>query len=194
MERPQLAVIDPNTLSLLGLQSLMKPILEEVDVRCFNSFSELVADTPDMFFHYFVASSVFFEHTEFFLERRKRTIVLVTQDTPALSGMRTLNLSLKEHDLVKELLGLYRVRHQKGHPGQIAARQENDAPLTHRETQVLSLIARGMKNRQIAEKLHISETTVITHRKHLTEKLGIKSASALAVWAVMQGIVEADAL
>ncbi len=194
MDHPQLAIIDPNTLSMKGLSLTMRSIVEDVDVCCFNSFGELVADTPDMFFHYFVASGVFFEHTEFFLERRKRTIVLVTQDTPSLSGMRTLNVSLKEHDLVCRLLDLYKVRHQMGHPGQMASLQNNAALLTHRETQVLSLVARGLKNRQIAQKLHISESTVITHRKNLTRKLGIKSSSALAVWAVLQGIVEADAL
>ena len=45
---------------------------------------------------------------------------------------------------------------------------------------------------EIADKLNISLTTVITHRKNITEKLGIKSVSGLTIYAVMNGYIEAD--
>ena len=44
-----------------------------------------------------------------------------------------------------------------------------------------------LHNKEIAEKLHISLTTVISHRKNITEKLGIKSVSGLAIYAFMLG-------
>ena len=47
-------------------------------------------------------------------------------------------------------------------------------------------------NKEIADKLNISLTTVISHRKNITEKLGIKSVSGLTIYAVMHGYVEAD--
>ena len=47
-------------------------------------------------------------------------------------------------------------------------------------------------NKEIADKLNISLTTVITHRKNITEKLGIKSVSGLTIYAVMNGYIEAD--
>ena len=46
--------------------------------------------------------------------------------------------------------------------------------------------------KEIADKLNISLTTVITHRKNITEKLGIKSVSGLTIYAVMNGYIEAD--
>ena len=49
-----------------------------------------------------------------------------------------------------------------------------------------------MLNKEIADKLNISLTTVITHRKNITEKLGIKSVSGLTIYAVMNGYIEAD--
>lgn len=66
--------------------------------------------------------------------------------------------------------------------------------LTPREIEVLVLLTKGLINKEIAEKLHISLTTVISHRKNITEKLGIKSASGLAIYAVMHGYIDADSI
>ena len=64
--------------------------------------------------------------------------------------------------------------------------------LSAREIEVLVLITKGLINKEIADKLNISLTTVITHRKNITEKLGIKSVSGLTIYAVMNGYIEAD--
>lgn len=61
--------------------------------------------------------------------------------------------------------------------------------LTIREKEVLRLIAIGFTNKTIAEKLFISTHTVISHRKNITEKLGIKSIPGLTVYAIIQNIV-----
>lgn len=65
---------------------------------------------------------------------------------------------------------------------------QNDE-LTAREKEVLRLIALGNTNKVIAETLFISTHTVISHRKNITEKLGIKSISGLTVYAIIQKIV-----
>lgn len=56
------------------------------------------------------------------------------------------------------------------------------------QIEVLILITKGLINKEIADKLHISLTTVISHRKNITEKLGIKSVSGLTVYAVMNSL------
>ena len=61
--------------------------------------------------------------------------------------------------------------------------------LTAREKEVLRLIALGNTNKAIAESLFISTHTVISHRKNITEKLGIKSIPGLTVYAIIQKIV-----
>ena len=70
--------------------------------------------------------------------------------------------------------------------------EKTEHELSIREIEVLILITKGLINKEIADKLHISLTTVISHRKNITEKLGIKSVSGLTVYAVMNGYIEAD--
>ena len=54
---------------------------------------------------------------------------------------------------------------------------------------MLRLIASGRMNKEIAQELSISINTVLTHRKNITTKLGIKSVSGLTFYAMMNGIV-----
>jgi len=74
-----------------------------------------------------------------------------------------------------------------------AQRPEGGAPaLTHRETQILSLLAAGLTNRQIATKLHVSPNTVATHLKHLYPKLRVKTRSQASAYAVTHGLGDSD--
>ena len=56
------------------------------------------------------------------------------------------------------------------------------------------LLANGCINKERADRLNISQSTVITHRKKIIEKLGIRSVSGLAVYAVMHGYIEAGSI
>ena len=57
------------------------------------------------------------------------------------------------------------------------------SPLTNRELQVAHLVAQGMSNRQIAEKLIISKRTADSHLEHILTKLGFISRAQIAAWA-----------
>lgn len=61
-------------------------------------------------------------------------------------------------------------------------------PLTRREGEVAVLIARGLTNRQIAAALFIAERTVDTHVEHILKKLGLRSRTQVAAWAVEHGL------
>ena len=190
---PEIAIIDPNTLSCMGLEALLEEIIPMATIRVFHSFGELVDDTPDMYAHYFVSSQIYFEHTAFFRERRPRAIVLVGgENLPQLSGVLTLNIYQSEKELIKAILQLHQHGHQGGKHPLSEAMDTHD--LSAREIEVLVLITKGLINKEIAEKLNISLTTVISHRKNITEKLGIKSVSGLTIYAVMNGYVEADSI
>jgi DNA-binding CsgD family transcriptional regulator len=61
--------------------------------------------------------------------------------------------------------------------------------LTPREREVASLIARGFSNRKIAEELVIADSTCERHVANILNKLGMRSRSQIAVWAVHHGLV-----
>lgn len=65
-----------------------------------------------------------------------------------------------------------------------------DSPITKREQQVLSGIARGLSNPGIARDLSISPKTVESHRASLMRKLGVHSSAALIVRAVREGLLD----
>jgi DNA-binding NarL/FixJ family response regulator len=66
---------------------------------------------------------------------------------------------------------------------------QNSPVLTRRENEILRLIAEGLANPQIAEKLFLSLSTVDTHRKSLMRKLNIKNTALLVRYAIDQKIV-----
>ena len=66
--------------------------------------------------------------------------------------------------------------------------------LTGREIDVLKLLATGHANKEIADKLNISVHTVITHRKNISQKTGIKSVSGLTIYAVTQKLISIDTI
>jgi DNA-binding NarL/FixJ family response regulator len=64
--------------------------------------------------------------------------------------------------------------------------------LSEREKDILRLVAQGFTNKEIADKLFLSIHTVATHRKNISNKLGIKSISGLTIYAILNGIISID--
>ena len=191
---PEIAIIEQNTLTALGLRTIMEELVPEAKVETFSSFGQLIDDTPDMYAHYFVSAQIYFEHTAFFLERIPKAIVLSVGEQPALKGVPVLDTSLPQDLLVKNIMALRSYGHEGEHSGHSSGLQNMEHDLSPREIEVLVLITKGLINKEIADKLNISLTTVISHRKNITEKLGIKSVSGLAIYAVMHGYVEAGSI
>lgn len=69
-----------------------------------------------------------------------------------------------------------------------AAPSQDFHGLTDREREVLGLIAQGLNNREIAEKMVISEKTVKTHVSNLLDKLGLEDRTRAAIWALKHGL------
>ncbi len=192
MEKPKIAVVDPNTLAVMGMKQLLQDVIPIMEVRAFGSFEELEQAEPDTFFHYFVAQSVVVANRQFFLERRMKTIVLTLAHDPStqLSGFHSVCVSVPEEQLVRSLLMLEQHAHAHGRNLPPMPQAISKKVLSDREIEVLSLIAQGYLNKEIADQLNISLTTVISHRKNIQDKLGMKSVSALTIYAVMHGYVD----
>ena len=190
--RPKIAIIDPNTLAAMGLKQMLLNVMPIMSVDTYGSFMELEANQPDQYFHYFVSMAIVLENKPFFLERRRKTIVLtLSLDTMSqLSDFHCLCINVPEQQLVRSLLMLEQHAHGKGQHLPKMPAILSQKILSDREIEVMSLIVQGFINKEIAEKLNIGLATVITHRKNIMDKLGMMSVSALTIYAVMHGYVD----
>lgn len=78
---------------------------------------------------------------------------------------------------------------------QIESMNENtssNSELSEREIEILKDVALGLSNKEIGEKNFISPHTVITHRKNITRKLGIKTVSGLTIYAILNKYIGMD--
>lgn len=73
-----------------------------------------------------------------------------------------------------------------------ASKVDTSQPISPRELDVLRLVAQGHINKEIADKLNISLNTVLSHRKNITAKLGIKTVSGLIFYCITHGHISAD--
>ncbi len=191
-ERPKIAIIDPNTLSVLGLKAILQNVMPIMTVDTFGSFSELQANKPEQYFHYFVAMNVVLQNRTFFQANRRKTIVLTLSLDSAsqLNEFHSLCINVPEKELIRSLLAIQQHGHPQGKNMPELPQALQQKILTDREIEVMSLIVQGYINKEIADRLNIGLATVVTHRKNIMDKLGMKSVSALTIYAVMHGYVD----
>jgi len=101
---------------------------------------------------------------------------IITAIKQVMCGEEYLDESIKK-TLIQESLSGHR-------------RSMFEIPLTKREKEILRLIADGLSNQEIADKLFISLRTVETHRFNLTQKLDVKNAAGLVKEAIKRGLID----
>ncbi len=193
--RPAIAVIAPSILTALGMKSILEKIIPMAEVEVFNDVHALEESGMERYFHFFTAAPLFVRHSALFRSYRRRVILLAGGSVPPeLADMRRLNILRSEEELVRDIMHMHRSVHHDAHDPAPDASAAQGPVLSAREAEVLTLIARGHINKEIAQRLGIGLTTVISHRRNLMEKLGIRSVSGLTLYAVTRGYVEADEL
>ncbi len=185
---PCFTIIDSNTLSSIALKELLEEMFPSVEVLTFGSMEAFLADCNHHFVHFFVSAQVLFANVGEFDMLKDQTIVMAEGPCPPAreAGFKCIDVSLPEKELISAILHL----HESGHPG---GRHRQAGPsadlLSAREKDVLALLVKGYINKEIADRLDISVTTVIFHRNNICEKLGTRSLAKLTVYAVMSNIV-----
>ncbi|MDR1981301.1 MAG: helix-turn-helix transcriptional regulator [Tannerellaceae bacterium] len=181
----QIAIILSDTLQSAGLQSVLTDYFSPVEVSCFPSFAAF-SPNNDYYDYYFIQSETFILNIDFFLPRRAKTVTLThnAEAAPQLSGVHLLDVKSSQEGIIERLRHIFSV---KGHHT-----DERSKDLSAREIDVLQLIAAGCTNKDIADRLNISLNTVLTHRKNITAKLGIKTVSGLTFYAIMNGFTSVN--
>ncbi len=191
---PKIAIIHPDTLAAIGLKHMLQEVMPTIDIDTFRSVKEIPAEYADSYIHYFAATGAVVDDIHFFTDRQRKTIILSTSSTPSqpISGFHSLCTSVPEKQLIKSLLALEQHAHASGRNLPPMEDTNSGRPLSAREIEVMSLIVKGLINKEIADRLNISLATVVTHRRNIMEKLGLKSVSALTIYAVTRGYVSID--
>ncbi len=190
---PQIAIASPNLLVALGFKTILEKIIPTATIDIHSTIDELLAYNPSSYSHLFVAYPLYANYREHLADDR-RTIVLVESSLQTLPpNTLSIHIHQGEEALVKEILRLRHRAHIASHaidnyPNPHT--QTLPAPLTEREIEVLSYIAQGYINKEIADLMDISITTVITHRKNIVNKLGIKSVAGLTIYSIANGYVD----
>ena len=187
---PKIAIVDPNTLAAIGLKGVMQNVMPIMTVDSFGTFAELEMNHPEEYVHFFVAMTIVLDNRDFFLNYRRRTIVLTTSVESMMDGFHCLCINVPEKQLIRSLLSLQQSAHAHGRNLPPMPKVLQQKVLSDREIEVMNLIVQGFINKEIAEQLNIALSTVVTHRRNIMEKLGVKSVSALTIYAVTHGYVD----
>ena len=182
----KIALILKDTLRSCGLQSLLVDYFQPVEISPFPTLEALQANGMESFDYYFTEAELFTEGADYFLPRRNKTIVVVSHSEATHNGntLQRLATDLTPEQLIEQLQQIFEATPQQEFEG--------SKELSTREIDVLQLVAKGITNKEIADKLNISLNTVLTHRKNITTKLGIKTGSGLTFYAIMNGFLSGE--
>lgn len=184
---PTIAVITSNSLMGVGLKSLLNEIIPFAVVELCG-VEHIKNSSPEEHFHIFVSVNIALENITLFEKLRTKTILLTSGSSlsAALAGYAMIDVGGSSESVRGQLMSL----HSSAHHHAASVESDKNEVLTPREIEVLRLLVNGMLNKEVASELGIGLTTVISHRKNIVEKLGVRSLSGLTIYAVMKGYVE----
>lgn len=156
-------------------------------IKCYSDFSSLLLSEDDC-----SSKAIFFvedgiansqEYLQFIdesSELKSFSILDCSSTETPVKSLYTLSLYYSSEEIYEQVKHAFK---------QQKFDEEASEGLSNREIDVLKLVALGYANKEIADKLFISTHTVMSHRKNMTEKLGIKSISGLTVYAIINNYI-----
>ncbi len=177
----------------LGLRQLLKEILPGDSILFLPSLHECLNGQFNPSF-LIIESGMLPKPEPYSLERirskNKRIHILLIESSPISENIKTyIDTIVFVNETEDSVLNKLKAFFAKGE-NQVKPSQTDT--LSEREKEIVELVALGKTNKEISDKLFISPHTVITHRKNITAKLGIKTIAGLTVYAILNGIIDTD--
>ncbi|MBQ1748135.1 MAG: helix-turn-helix transcriptional regulator [Bacteroidales bacterium] len=121
--------------------------------------------------------------------------------TEILKDIYSIEEDLKKHTAIEDKLLLpaicslvHKNSSEKGGTNNPESEAEHASSLSEREKDIVAEVAKGLTNKEIADKLNLSIHTVTTHRKNISRKTGINSISGITVYAIINKLVDLNDL
>jgi DNA-binding CsgD family transcriptional regulator len=180
LSRSRVLVVTKNRLSGIGMRAILQDCFSPASVTVTGELDPARLDAYD---HVFLTPDTYIRcHNA--LSSSKVSVIVLMEERHTSDQHRypmTLWTAQGESGIIEDLERL--LIRAKPRPSVRAS------SLSAREIEVLTLVARGQINKHIADALSISLHTVISHRKNITSKLGIKTVSGLTMYAVLNGLI-----
>lgn len=187
-------IIEPSEIIYKGLSAIISDsttlhILQQID-NTDNLENRLTLLKPDLVI---VNPTLFSEHKHLTMN----PITEILPDIPVIA----LVYQYMDYDTLKLYNGVIDIRDTAGKitkaiTNSFFAEKNDDSQetseLSDREKDVLILVAKGLMSKEIADNLNISVHTVISHRKNITRKTGIKSIAGLVAYALLNNLVDSS--
>ena len=189
----KIAITEPSILLRTGLEQLLHELPDAEIIFSTDNLSSLYARINALHPDILIVNPLLYDYA-------KRATIRAEFDN--LPNLRLIGLvtSYVESQHQRQFAGIIELNDDlqriKSTLNQVTNSLQSDGdepdtdPLSDREKEVLVCLSKGLKNNEIADTLNISVHTVITHRKNIVRKTGIKSVAALTVYAILNNLIE----
>ncbi len=195
-EKYQLIIIEPSLIVQQGIKALLESGTEFQVVRSYTDYqsfkddpdpepSHIILINPTLvnFHKQFAIKSFFPEYPDTFL-----VAILYSYVDP--ETIRSFDGFIDIYDDYRQITK--KLKHVLSSKQHHESGQQDNISLSDRETEILISVAQGLTNKEIAEKHYISIHTVISHRKNIARKTGIKTVSGLTIYALFNNLISQE--
>ncbi|MBQ4063753.1 MAG: response regulator transcription factor [Bacteroidaceae bacterium] len=185
----KILLIEPSEIVSAGISAIISRSPEFTIVQTLSNPSYFNAQNSDI--DIIIINPVVIDYNERFdirsyFGKENLTIVALTQASYEESVLRQYNGCIGIYDSAQRI-----VQKLKSAVEDATQAPKNDInELSTRERDILTAVAKGKTNKEIADEFNISIYTVISHRRNISQKLGINSISGLTVYAIMNKLVD----
>lgn len=185
-----IAIILTDALQRIGLEALLRRVSDRVRIDSYSTFERFRSLGTDEYDLIFLEDTMLALYGDTFRSKISHLI-------PILSNLPSRD-ALPDDESGAFVYGRWSAEQLESVLTDIIDQYANamnsmsDKGLSTRELEVLTEVARGLTNKEIADTLNISMNTVMSHRKNITAKLNIKTVSGLTFYALMNGLISGE--
>ena len=193
--RTNIAIVDSSVIVYEGLSTiLLQDSRTQYRLFHFDSLEEMILEMPETDIEVLILnpSLAIIDSKNLQRIRNNRKSILCIGILYSFFEKETLSLFDDFIQITDQPSVITETIHKLISSNQTKVKFSQKEQISQRETEVLQQLVKGLSNKEIADKLNISTHTVISHRKNIIQKTGIKSQAGLTIYAITNKIVNIE--